>query len=131
MSISKYLCSLILVGLVVSPVFAQKEGKDGAKVQGSQKKQTEQKFDDKAMIDLATKKGCMACHQMDAKLIGPAWKEVSQKYTENDVSSLVNSVLNGSVGKWGNVPMTANKGIVTEQEAEQLVRWIITLKNKK
>lgn len=126
MNISKYILSLLFVCMVASPISAQKKAEGQA-----QQKQSEQKFDDKAMIDLATKKGCMACHQIDNKLIGPAWREVSNKYTEKDIPTLLNSVLNGSVGKWGNVPMTANKGIVSEQEAEQLVRWIITLKNKK
>lgn len=123
---------LALSLFVVSPVFAQKGGKtqQSKPQEKTPAQQPAQKFDDKAMIDLATKKGCMACHQIDNKLIGPSWKEVSKKYTEKDVDSLVNSVLNGSVGKWGNVPMTANKGIVTEAEAKQFVLWILSLKNK-
>lgn len=98
--------------------------------QKSQKQKAEQ-FDDKAMLDFASKKGCLACHRVDQKLIGPAWINVSKKYTEKDIDQLVNSVLNGSVGKWGNVPMTANRGVVTEEEARKLVKWILTLKNRK
>jgi hypothetical protein len=67
---------------------------------------------------------------MDKQVVGPAWIEVSKKYTEKDIPQLVNSVLNGSMGKWGQVPMPANKGLVTEEEAKKLVTWIISLKNQ-
>ena len=33
-----------------------------------------------ANADLATKKNCMACHAVDKKLVGPAYKEVAEKY---------------------------------------------------
>jgi len=62
------------------------------------------------MLQLANQKGCLACHQMDKQVVGPAWIEVSKKYTEKDIPQLVNSVLNGVMGKWGQVPMPANKG---------------------
>lgn len=82
------------------------------------------------MLQLANQKGCLACHQIDKKVVGPAWLDISKKYTEKDIPQLVNSVLNGSMGKWGQVPMPANKGIVTEEEAKKLVTWIISLKNQ-
>ncbi len=82
------------------------------------------------ILQLANQKGCLACHQMDKQVVGPAWIEVSKKYTEKDIPQLANSVLNGSMGKWGQVPMPANKGLVTEEEAKKLVTWIISLKNQ-
>jgi cytochrome c len=82
------------------------------------------------MLQLANQKGCLACHQIDKQVVGPAWIEVSKKYTEKDIPQLVNSVLNGAMGKWGQVPMPANKGLVTEEEAKKLVTWIISLKNQ-
>jgi cytochrome c len=82
------------------------------------------------MLQIANQKGCLACHQIDKQVVGPAWIEVSKKYTEKDIPQLVNSVLNGSMGKWGQVPMPANKGLVTEEEAKKLVTWIVSLKNQ-
>ncbi len=82
------------------------------------------------MTQLANQKGCLACHQIDKQLVGPAWIEVSKKYTEKDIPDLVNSILNGSMGKWGQVPMPANKGLVTEEEAKKLAEWVISLKNQ-
>ncbi len=82
------------------------------------------------MTQLANQKGCLACHQIDKQLVGPAWIEVSKKYTEKDIPNLVNSILNGSMGKWGQVPMPANKGLVTEEEAKKLAEWVISLKNQ-
>ena len=82
------------------------------------------------MLKLAEQKGCLACHQIDKKVVGPAWLDVAKRYTEKDIDQLVNSILNGSMGKWGNVPMPANKGIVSEEEARKLAEWIISLKKK-
>jgi cytochrome c len=86
-------------------------------------------FSSAALADeaLAKKKGCMACHRLDRKLIGPAYKEVAQKYSQKDVGMLVDRIMNGSSGVWGPVMMVPNKGI-TKEEATQLVEWILSLK---
>jgi hypothetical protein len=31
--------------------------------------------------DLATKNGCMACHAVDKKMVGPSYQDVAKKYT--------------------------------------------------
>ncbi len=87
--------------------------------------------EDKQMLDLANKKGCLACHQLDVKIVGPSWLDVSKKYTEKDIPSLVQSILNGSQGKWGQVPMPPNKGLVSEEEANKFATWIIKIKEQK
>lgn len=81
-----------------------------------------------ADADLAKKKNCMACHATDKKLIGPAYKDVAAKY-KDDASAfptLVEHVRKGSSGIWGPIPMPANPQ-VSEEEAETLVKWILTL----
>jgi cytochrome c len=75
---------------------------------------------------LAKAKGCMACHKVDAKLIGPAYKDVAAKYKASDVATLAKKVQTGGSGVWGAVPMAPNK--VTDDEAKKLVTWILTLK---
>lgn len=78
---------------------------------------------DKALA-LANAKACMACHSVDNKVIGPAFKEVAAKGEGAEV--LAASIKNGSSGKWGPVPMPANH--VTDEEAATLAAWIASLK---
>ena len=82
-----------------------------------------------AQADLAQKKNCMACHAVDKKLVGPAYKDVAAKYAgqKDAVDKLAQKVVKGGAGVWGAVPMPANPQ-VSEAEAKQLVQWIMTLK---
>lgn len=84
-----------------------------------------------AMADeaLAKSKNCMACHAIDKKLVGPAYKDVAKKYAgqKDAEATLVTHVLKGSKGVWGPVPMPANAN-VSEAEAKQLVAWVMSLK---
>ena len=82
-----------------------------------------------AQADLAQKKNCMACHAIDKKLVGPAYKEVAAKYAgqKDAVDKLTQKVMKGGSGVWGAVPMPANPQ-VTEAEAKQLVQWVLSQK---
>ena len=84
-----------------------------------------------AMADeaLAKSKNCMACHAIDKKLVGPAYKDVAKKYAgqKDAEATLVSHVLKGSKDVWGPVPMPANAN-VTEAEAKKLVAWVLSLK---
>jgi cytochrome c len=79
-----------------------------------------------AQQDLAQKKNCMACHAIDKKLVGPAYKDVAAKYAgqKEAVDMLTQKVLKGGAGVWGPVPMPANPQ-VSEAEAKQLVQWVL------
>jgi cytochrome c len=83
-----------------------------------------------ASEELATAKKCTTCHKVDAKLIGPAYKDVAAKYKgqADAVAKLTQKVLDGGSGVWGPVPMTPNKGTVTPEEAKTLVTWVLSLK---
>jgi cytochrome c len=78
---------------------------------------------------LAKSKNCMACHAVDKKLVGPAYKEVAKKYAgqKDAEATLVTHVMKGSKGVWGPVPMPANAQ-VSEADAKKLVGWIMSLK---
>jgi cytochrome c len=82
-----------------------------------------------AQVDLAQKKNCLACHAVDKKVLGPAYKDVAAKYAgqKDAVDKLAAKVMKGGTGVWGNIPMPANPQ-VNEAEAKQLVTWILTLK---
>jgi cytochrome c len=80
-----------------------------------------------ADLALAKARGCTACHDVEKKLIGPPYKEVAKKYKGDKEASakLQASVLKGSTGKWGAVPMPPNK--LTDDEAKKLVAWVLSL----
>lgn len=79
--------------------------------------------------DLAKKKNCLACHSIDKKVVGPAYKEVAAKYKgdKGAVDKLAAKVIKGGSGSFGPAPMPANPQ-VSEAEAKQLVTWILGLK---
>jgi len=78
---------------------------------------------------LAQQKNCMACHAVDKKVVGPAYKDVAAKYAgqKDAVDKLTQKVLKGGSGVWGAVPMPANPQ-VTEAEAKTLVTWVLQQK---
>ena len=84
-----------------------------------------------AMADeaLAKSKNCMACHAVDKKLVGPAYKDVAKKYAgqKDAEATLVTHVMKGSKDVWGPVPMPANANVI-EAEAKKLVAWVLSLK---
>lgn len=82
-----------------------------------------------ANADLAQKKNCMACHATDKKLVGPAYKDVAAKYAKDKdaVKKLAEKIIKGGSGVWGPVPMPANAQ-VNPAEAEQLAKWVMTVK---
>ena len=75
---------------------------------------------------LAKKHNCLACHTVDKKLVGPAYKEVAKKYKgQKDAAAVLEaSVKKGSSGKWGPVPMPSN-ATVPDADVKKLVAWIL------
>lgn len=76
---------------------------------------------------LATSKNCMACHAVDKKLVGPAFKDIATKYKgdKSAADKLAAKVIKGGSGVWGPVPMPANAQ-VNEAESKKLVAWILS-----
>ena len=98
----------------------------------------------KAMLELATKSGCMACHTLVPAApradglapIAPAWRDVAIKYRDDPGASerLTRTVMTGSnprarhwAGKVGEVAMPPNAAVVSEADARALVNWILVL----
>ena len=82
-----------------------------------------------ASAELAQKKNCMACHAVDAKLVGPSYKDVAAKYAnqKDAVDQLSQKIIKGGAGVWGPVPMPANTQ-VSPAEAKTLVQWVLSQK---
>ena len=77
---------------------------------------------------LAKKYNCLACHQLDKKAVGPAYKDIAKKYKGQagmDVK-LAEKVKKGGQGVWGPVPMPPNAA-VPDADIKKLVDWILKM----
>ncbi|MES9999812.1 MAG: c-type cytochrome [Candidatus Thiodiazotropha lotti] len=79
-------------------------------------------------LAVATTSGCMACHQVETKVVGPAYKEVAAKYKGDAgaVDTLVAKVKAGGVGTWGQIPMPPNAH-VSDENIRVVVEWILSM----
>ena len=80
-------------------------------------------------LELAKKNSCLACHQVDKKLVGPAYKDVAAKYKGDKTAEakLVKKVKEGGKGVWGEIPMPPNPQ-VKDEDIKTMVHWILSLK---
>jgi cytochrome c551/c552 len=78
---------------------------------------------------IATKYGCLGCHSPNAKIIGPAYRDIAAKYkTDADGrAKIAEQVQKGGSGKWGPVLMPPFPQ-VSEGEVTILSQWILGLK---
>ena len=83
---------------------------------------------DAQATQLAAKYNCQACHAVDRKIVGPAYKEVAKKYAgdKSAVEKLEHKVKGGGSGVWGSIPMPPNN--VPDADLKTLVEWILASK---
>jgi cytochrome c len=76
---------------------------------------------------LLKKHNCTACHQMDKKVVGPAYNEVAKKYKgQKDIAvKLAEKVKKGGQGVWGPVPMPPNPQ-VPDADIKKMVEFILS-----
>jgi cytochrome c len=77
---------------------------------------------------LAKKHNCTACHQIDKKSVGPAYKDVAKKYKgqADAAAKLADKVKKGGQGAWGPVPMPPNAA-VPDADIAKLVAWVLAM----
>jgi cytochrome c len=82
-----------------------------------------------ANADLAKSSGCLNCHTVDKKLVGPALKDIAAKYKGDPAAAdkLAVKIQKGSQGVWGPVPMPPNAK-VNDADAKTLAQFILSLK---
>ena len=86
-----------------------------------------------ADLDLAKKSGCLACHSVDKKVVGPAWKDVAAKYKgqADAKATLITKVKKGGKGNWtkvtGGAPMPPYSPRVKDGDIEKLVDFVLSL----
>jgi cytochrome c len=78
---------------------------------------------------LAQSNGCMTCHQIDKKVLGPSYKEVAAKYRGKAGAevALAKKVKEGGKGVWGDMIMPPNAH-VKDADIASIVKWILAQK---
>lgn len=78
---------------------------------------------------LAKSNGCMACHSVNAKLVGPSYKDVAVKYAGDATGEahLIAKIRDGGSGVWGPVPMPPHPNI-SEADLKTLADWVLAQK---
>lgn len=73
--------------------------------------------------------GCLSCHAKAEKVVGPAFLSIADKYRNDKdaAASLVQSIQNGSKGKWGRIPMPPHASL-SGAELKALSGWVLTVK---
>lgn len=96
-------------------------GKDEAKASGqAMDAATEEK-----VKTILTTNACTSCHAANTKLIGPSFKEISEKYSENDAAKLGEKIRKGGSGVWGAIPMPPQPGIA-DGDISLVIKWILS-----
>lgn len=99
--------SLMTLGTALTPIFA---------------------FANEALLE---KGGCVGCHRIEEKLVGPALREVAAKYRDdsNVAEHLFDKVRNGGEGTWGDMPMPPKAAEhFSDDELRMLINWILQLR---
>lgn len=80
---------------------------------------------DAAAIQLIQKNGCVACHAIDSKVVGPAYRDVAKKYAgrADGLAYLVGKIKMGSAGVWGAVEMPPQT--LPDAEARDIAQWLL------
>ena len=81
-----------------------------------------------AAHELAKNNGCLSCHALSEKIVGPAYAKVAEKYRDDKdaVATLTHSVQYGSKGKWGRIPMPPHPSMNVD-EIKTLARWVLSI----
>ena len=84
------------------------------------------KLIEQSLSALSGKSGCVACHQVDKRLVGPSYQEIAAKYKVDAgaQSRLSQKVKNGGGGVWGAIPMPPNA--IRDDDIRALVEWILS-----
>ncbi len=80
-------------------------------------------------LEITANSDCFTCHKIDEKNIGPAWRDVANKYAGQDtaVEYLAHKIINGGSGVWGEVPM-ASHPTFSQEEADTVAMYVLMLK---
>jgi S-disulfanyl-L-cysteine oxidoreductase SoxD len=78
----------------------------------------------KPVSALLQQHACLACHQIDSKVVGPALREVAARYKDRADARdyFADKLRQGSAGVWGSVPMPAQT--LPEADLAAIAAWL-------
>ena len=81
------------------------------------------------IVNLLNANACLACHEIDKRVVGPSFREIAAKYANDSTAAgkLAAKIKQGGSGVWGAAPMPPNPG-VSDSDLLQLVNWILLRK---
>ena len=85
-------------------------------------------------MDIARSNGCLACHGVDKKILGPAFIDVAERYKDDPQAKekLVDKIKDGGNGNWndvtGGMPMPPYSSRVSDEDIKKMVDHILSLK---
>lgn len=74
-----------------------------------------------APMDLLQKNGCVACHSVTSKLVGPAFIDVAKKHA-GKAEYLAGKIKSGGSGVWGDIPMPPQT--ISTEDAAKIANWL-------
>jgi cytochrome c len=83
--------------------------------------------------ELARNAGCLRCHAIDKKVVGPPFRAVAERYKDDARArkALFDTVKKGGKGNWteltGDVPMPPHSARLSAAEIQRLVDWVLSL----
>ena len=79
-------------------------------------------------LERVSANNCFACHQLNAKRVGPSFRLIADRFAGNDGARdyLARAIRSGGRGRWGAIPMPAQPQ-VSEHDAEAIADWILEL----
>jgi len=85
--------------------------------------------DQSSFTPLMQANGCASCHSVNEKIVGPAFQNVAQKYAgdKDAVATLMQSIQNGSRGKWGRAAMPPHPNL-SAGDLKELATWVLSQK---
>ena len=80
---------------------------------------------------LISKSDCIACHNLDKKVVGPSYVDIAKKYpfTDANVNLLAQKVISGGTGVWGQIPMVPHASLSTAN-LKKMVKYVLSLDGK-
>jgi len=79
---------------------------------------------------IVKKARCVACHAVDVKRVGPAYKDVGAKYRGDSSAptKLFDKVRAGGSGNWGDIPMLPHPADkISDEDLHAAIQWILSL----
>lgn len=76
---------------------------------------------------LARASGCMACHAVDRRMVGPSFRDISARYAgQSDAKTrMAAAIRRGGSGAWGPIPMPSNQRL-SDAQVQTLAAWSLS-----